>query len=86
VVRCGSKSMYHEDKCLNKNELRVKILLTTLHSIVHTIGGPTYSLEESTIAITISKSGVVRFSIRFLLMLHHRCADTQKSQRCKSNQ
>ena len=46
VVRCGSKNIYHEDACLNENEVGFQNLLTTLHSIVHTIGGPMYFLEE----------------------------------------
>ena len=69
VVQWGSKSKHHEDTHLNEIGLCLQILLTTLHSIVNTIGR-TYVVNEEinkyVFWTIINKSGDVQFSILFL--------------------
>jgi hypothetical protein len=70
-------------KHVSKNiRLSLQIRSTTLHSTVNTIG-KTYvfgwKVNQCALSATTTKSGEVRFSIQFLLMLHRRFANARQS-------
>jgi hypothetical protein len=86
VVPWGSKSKHHKDMCLRKLELRFQILITTLHSIVSTIGRDSVStleIKKHALPITISNQGRSNFQydfcrcfiVDFLLQCEFCCVD-----------
>ena len=89
VVWWGSKWKHHKDTCIEEIERRLQTSIMTLHSIMNTqLGGPMYLVKKSTthaLPITITKSGEVRYSIRYLQMFHCRFASATRVLLCKSN-
>ena len=68
VVWRGSKSKHHKDTCLNEIGQCLQILITTLHSIMNTIGRTYLSnqgIHTHALLITITKSRKVRFQSNF---------------------
>lgn len=75
---------------VEENGLRLQILLTTSQCIVNTIRTIYLGIQfrkGTTVhfRITITKSEEVRFSFRFLLMLHRRFAIRQHKCQCNVN-
>ena len=84
--RSGSKNKHHKDTCLKEIDLRV-IKNSTLNRGHNCRRTHVFSegIKKHVLPITIIKSGEVRFSIRFLLMIHCEFANAIQVLLCESN-